>query len=51
MKIKFLLILVIQISNISQQQFEIDLSAFGKGLYFIKVNSEEGVYTKKLILN
>ncbi len=41
---------ILQINNISQQKFEIDLSGFGTGLYFIKVNYEGGVYTEKLIL-
>ncbi|MCD4793024.1 MAG: T9SS type A sorting domain-containing protein [Bacteroidales bacterium] len=41
---------ILQVQNISQERFEIDLSGFGKGLYFIKINSKDGVYTEKLIL-
>ncbi len=35
---------------ISNNQLNIDLSEFGKGLYFIKIKNSESVITKKLIL-
>ncbi|MBT4413217.1 MAG: T9SS type A sorting domain-containing protein [Polaribacter sp.] len=37
--------------NIENNSFQIDLSNYSKGLYFLKVYSNSGSVTKKLILN
>ena len=30
--------------------FKVDVSSFGNGVYFVKLNSDKGEITKKLIL-
>lgn len=36
-------------SNI-KQQMQIDLSAFSKGIYFVKINSGDKIYSKKIVV-
>lgn len=37
-------------ASIANNQLQLDLSAYDKGLYFVKIQSRDGVITKKLIL-
>lgn len=43
---------VLHLSNLdSQSNHNLDLSPFPKGIYFIKAQNDEGIYTEKIIVN
>ena len=34
-----------------KDQFTVDLGTFAKGIYFVRINSDQGVFTRKVLLN
>ena len=40
-----------QVISSQQELFNVDLSKHSKGLYFVKIVSENSFYTEKIILN
>ena len=38
-------------NNSKQQQYEIDVSSFSQGLYYVNINSSETIIRKKIIIN